>query len=62
MDAYLFPSALGYFHKKVDPAFREAVLTALDELDTHPRGQQLLALFQAEKTKRSSLVDLQTTQ
>ncbi|BCG65911.1 MAG: hypothetical protein methR_P3782 [Methyloprofundus sp.] len=56
------PRGLGYFHKKVNPEFREAVLTEVEKLDTHPRGQQLLALFQAETVRRSNLGDLKTTQ
>ncbi|NOQ17449.1 MAG: hypothetical protein GQ581_10360 [Methyloprofundus sp.] len=34
----------------------------MEDLNTHPGGQQLLALFQAETTKRSSLAGLQTVQ
>ncbi len=56
------PRVLGYFHKRVDPEFRELVLTEVDKLATHPRGRQLLALFQADKVVRSNTTDLKSTQ
>jgi len=52
------PRALGFFHPRVDPQFREAVLTEVDKLNSYPAGQQLLELFQADKTVRSSIEDL----
>lgn len=56
------PRALGFFHRKVDPDFREKVISEVEQLYTHPRGQQLLELFQADKTIRSQVSDLKTTQ
>ncbi len=53
---------LGYFHKKVDPIFRNSVLTEIYNLQNHTKGQQLLALFHAEKTTPSSIHDLLSTQ
>jgi len=56
------PRVLGYFHKRVNPEFRELVLTVVERLETHPRGQQLLALFQADKVVRSNIADLKSTE
>ncbi len=56
------PRGLGFFHRKVNPEFRESVLAEMEKLETHPRGRQLMALFHAEKIQRSSIADLKTTQ
>ncbi len=56
------PRGLGFFHRKVNPKFRESVLAEMEKLETHPRGRQLMALFHAEKIQRSSIADLKTTQ
>jgi len=56
------PRGLGYFHRREDPVFREKVLSEVEKLGEHIRGQQLLALFSADKIKRSTILDLKTTQ
>ncbi len=55
------PRGLGFFHHQEDPAFREKVLTEVEKLGNHARGQQLMALFSADEIKRSTLADLNTT-
>lgn len=50
--------ALGFFHPRVNPQFRDAVLIEVERLNAYPAGQQLLELFQADKTIRSSVEDL----
>lgn len=56
------PRALGYFHKSVDPNFRQTVLTEINNMHTNAKGQQLLNIFLAEKTINSTISDLKSTQ
>lgn len=48
----------GFFHKNVDPVFRERIITEAIKLNTYARGQQLLELFKADKVLRISSTDL----
>lgn len=52
------PQGLGFFHKSTSPIFREKVIAELLKLDTHTRGRELLQLFKADKTIRTSPADL----
>ncbi len=56
------PPALGFFHHSQDPEFRRVVIDEVLKFDKHPRGQQILSLFYAEKTVPSSINDLKTVQ
>ncbi len=56
------PRGLGFFHKRVDSKFRKFVIAEIIKLDTHPRGQQLLALFWADQAVESNITDLNTVQ
>ncbi len=49
---------LGFFHKRVDPDFRELIITELKNMHTSFQGRQLLNIFYADQLKRSSLKDL----
>ncbi|MGZ4954435.1 MAG: PhnD/SsuA/transferrin family substrate-binding protein [Methylobacter sp.] len=48
----------GFFHKNVDPAFRERVITEALKLDSYARGRQFLELFKSDKVLRVSSTDL----
>ncbi len=52
------PQGLGFFHKSTPPIFREKVISELLMLDTYARGRELLQLFKADKTIRTSPADL----
>lgn len=52
------PQGAGLFHKNVPLTFRERVIAEAINLETHARGQQLLQLFKADKTVRSTITDL----
>ena len=55
------PWGTGYFHKKVDPAFRELVITEATKIKDNIRGQQLIQIFNADQFERSKLSDLDGT-
>lgn len=48
----------GFFHKNVDPMFRDRVIVEAIRLNTYARGRQFLELFKADKTVRVSPTDL----
>lgn len=48
----IYPSALGLFSTRVSSAFREHVIRKLPELESHPRGRQLLEVMQTERVGR----------
>lgn len=52
------PQGLGFFHVNTPSLFREKVITELMKLDTHARGRELLQLFKADKTIRTTPADL----
>ncbi|MFK5950212.1 MAG: PhnD/SsuA/transferrin family substrate-binding protein [Methylococcales bacterium] len=52
------PRVLGFFHPRVATEFREKVLSEVEKLNTYPKGQQLLQLFQVDKAVRSNVADL----
>jgi len=54
------PPGPGFFHKKVDPAFRERVIAEVIKMDTYPRGQQFLEIFKTEKALRATPAELDT--
>lgn len=51
----------GFFHKNVDPAFRERVIAEVIKLNTYARGRQFLEIFKTEKALRVSPVELAIT-
>ncbi|MDO9163974.1 MAG: PhnD/SsuA/transferrin family substrate-binding protein [Methylococcaceae bacterium] len=51
----------GFFHKNVDPAFRESVINAVLKLNTYPRGQQFLEIFKTEEALPVSPSELTIT-
>jgi len=51
----------GFFHKNVDPAFRERVINAAIKLNTYPRGRQFLEIFKTEEALRAIPSDLTVT-
>ncbi len=54
------PRALGFFHPRVDPIFRDQVLSEVERLNSYPAGQQLLDIFHADKAIRSKVDDLKS--
>ena len=52
------PQGLGFFHVSTPPLFREKVIAELLKLDANARGRELLQLFKADKTIRTSPADL----
>jgi len=55
------PRALGYFHKDIDPVLKNIVISEVEKLHHYTKGQQLLNIFHADKTVRSSIADLKST-
>ncbi|MGZ4954434.1 MAG: PhnD/SsuA/transferrin family substrate-binding protein [Methylobacter sp.] len=51
----------GFFHKNVDPGFREHVIAAAIKLNTNIRGRQFLEIFKTEKAQRVSPTELSMT-
>jgi len=51
----------GFFHKNVDPTFREIVINASIKLNTYPRGRQFLEIFKTEEALRAIPSDLTMT-
>ena len=56
------PRGISFFHRRVDPEFRELAISQALKMSDSPRQQQLLALFKSDKIERSTLDDLKTTQ
>jgi ABC-type phosphate/phosphonate transport system substrate-binding protein len=51
----------GFFHKKVDPVFRERVIAEATKLNTSARGRQFLEIFKTDKALRVSPAELAMT-
>ncbi len=51
---------LGFFHHRVDPAFRKKVLFEAERVGRYSSGQQLLDLFYIDQVVPSSKEDIQT--
>ena len=51
----------GFFHKNVDPVFRERVMAEVLKLNTYARGRQFLEVFKTEKALRVSPAELAIT-
>ncbi len=56
------PRGMGLFNRRIDPVFSERVIKRAERLHKSPRGQQFLALFQAEHMVRVDLDDLNAVQ
>lgn len=50
-----------YFHKNVDPVFREQVIAEVIKLNTYARGQQYLEIFKTDKAVRVTPAELDRT-
>lgn len=48
----------GFFHKNIDPVFRERVIAEAIKLNTYPRGRQFLEIFKNDKSIRVSPTEL----
>lgn len=55
------PWGTGYFHKNVDPVFRELVIKEATKIKDNARGKQLIQFFNADQFERSKLSDLDGT-
>ena len=51
----------GFFHKKVDPAFREQVISEVIKMNTYARGRQFLEIFKTEQALRVTPAELDAT-
>lgn len=49
---------IGFFHKRVDPNFRNSVIFELEKIHQSFTGQQLLNIFLTDQLKRSTISDL----
>ncbi len=52
------PPGPGFFHKKVDPVFREQVISEVIKMNTYPRGRQFLEIFKTEQALRVTPAEL----
>jgi ABC-type phosphate/phosphonate transport system substrate-binding protein len=51
----------GFFHKNVDPVFRDRVIAEATQLNTYVRGQQFLEIFKDDKALRITPAELAMT-
>ena len=51
----------GFFHKNVDPVFRDRVIAEATKLNTYARGRQFLEIFKNDKALRVSPTELVMT-